>query len=96
MLAECHNDDALWGYMLRASEEIRLRDPQVRMDPVLYRLFRMGINDWSGENKRMSASIQSMRFATAMGSRLLLRIREGEHQVCSSLMFFIAEGLIGL
>ena len=81
-LQEVHNDDALWGFAVRAHEEYRLRDPTQWNDAVLNRLFRMGTLDWASPDHRTHQGTQSIRFATAMGSRLYSRIRGIESQVC--------------
>ena len=79
-----HNDDALWGYVTRVREELRLRNPGDWTDPVLYRLFRMGVDDWTKPDHCTNAAIQSTRFTTAMASRLTCRIMEGEDRVSPS------------
>ena len=48
-LEDLHNDDALWGFMIRASEEYRLMDHTKLRDPVMRSLLRMGIFDWKGD-----------------------------------------------
>ena len=59
-LFELHNDDALWAYMIRALEEFR-ETPAVRYNnPVLLRLLRMGIFDWSGQDKTLLQSLPGM------------------------------------
>ena len=45
-MPELHNDDALWAYSLRASEEYRMLDCKHLNDETLYRLLDMGIFDW--------------------------------------------------
>ena len=82
-LPEAHNDDALWGYCIRIQEELRLRDEDTFDDPILYRLFRMGIEDWTGENQRKDQSTQAMRFAVALGSRLWGQIQSTRTRVSS-------------
>ena len=41
-MPELHNDDALWAYALRASEEFRMLDRHRLNDETLYRLLDMG------------------------------------------------------
>ena len=50
ILNKCHLDDRLWGYTIRVVEELRVHDPVVFTDGVLYNLMRMGVMDWTGEN----------------------------------------------
>ena len=80
-LLECHNDDALWGFTVRLSEELRVKPAGRLDDDVLYRLIRMGIEDWEEPNFRHPGSIQSMRHATTLSSRILQRIFSFEDQV---------------
>ena len=84
VLEECYNDDALWGYVVRVGEELRLRNLGDWTDPVLYRLFRMGVDDWTKLDHRTNVAIQATRFTTAMASCLTCRIMEGEDRVCPS------------
>ena len=70
---ELHNDDALWAYMIRASQEYERLKPEVN-DPVIGRLVRMGVYDWSGQDHRSRQAGQAMRHATAFCLRLLKRI----------------------
>ena len=80
-LLDVYDDDALWGFMIRASEELpQFTGARVR-DPVLSRLLRMGVYDWTGENVRTVASTQAMRHSTAMATRLLARLLEVEEKV---------------
>ena len=79
--ADLHNDDALWAYMIRCSEEFRLQDWERIHDPTFRRLLMMGIFDWDKTDAKLNHTKPAMRFATAMGSRLMSRILEGEDQV---------------
>ena len=86
-LPELHNDDALWGFTLRASEEVRINRIQGSlMDPVLLHLFNMGIDQWTSPDHRTNSSIQVMRHGTVMASRLLDRILILENEVRVSLV----------
>ena len=71
ILNECHFDDRLWGYTIRVVEELRIQDPVVFKDGVLYNLMRMGVMDWTGENARGNQSTQAMCLATALASCLI-------------------------
>ena len=46
VMPELHNDDALWAYSLRASEEYQMLDCRRLNNETLYRLLDMGIFDW--------------------------------------------------
>jgi hypothetical protein len=83
-LGECHNDDALWGYIIRVAEEFRIHNPQQWNDPVLHRLFMMGTRDWANPDKRLPQATQGVRFATVMGSRIFRRVLAIEGMVCRS------------
>jgi len=67
--------------MIRCSEEFRLQDWDRIHDPVFRRLLMMGIFDWDKTDAKLNQTKPAMRFATAMGSRLMSRILEGEDQV---------------
>ena len=40
-LANCHNMDALWGFMIQAGEQCRMSVPAELRDPVLWRLLKV-------------------------------------------------------
>ena len=71
ILNECHFNDRLWGYTIRIVEELRVHDPAVFTDGVLYNLMQMGVMDWTGENTRGNQSTQAMRLATALASWII-------------------------
>ena len=73
--------DALWGFMIQASEEYRLMDHTKLRDPVMCSLLCMGIFDWKGEDQRLHQTTPAMRHATAMATRLLARTMTLEDQV---------------
>ena len=73
-LDNCHFDDAIWGYTVRAFDDWSNRDPSRWNDPVLDNLFIMGSLDWIGENHRYAQSIQSMWFALVLGSQLKMEL----------------------
>ena len=66
--------------MIRCSEEFWLQDWEWIHDPVFRRLLMMGI-DWERADAKLNQTKPAMRFATAMGSRLMSHILEGEDQV---------------
>ena len=80
-LEDLHNNDALWGFMIRASEEYRLMDHTKLRDPVMCSLLRMGIFDWKGEDHCLHQTTPAMRHATAMATRLLACTMTLEDQV---------------
>ena len=77
-LIECHNDDALWGFVVRAYETVRCRTENQWDDLVFLCLMQMGCLDWVQPDFRSNPSMQGIRFVTAMGSRLYERIRSIE------------------
>ena len=81
-LIECHNDDALWGFVVRVYETICRRTENQWDDPVFLRLMQMGCLDWVQPDFRSNPLTQGIWFATVMGSRLYERIRSMEREVC--------------
>ena len=73
-LDNCHFDDAIWGYTIRAFNDWKNWDLSRWNDPVLDDLFIMGLLDWIGENHRYAQSIQSMRFTLVLGSQLKMEL----------------------
>ena len=67
--------------MIRCLEEFRLQDWERIHDPTFRRLLMMGMFDWDKTDAKLNHTKPAMRFATAMGSRLLSRILEGKDQV---------------
>ena len=45
MMPELHNDNTLWAFAMRASEEFQMIDHQQLNDETLYHLLDMGIFD---------------------------------------------------
>ena len=81
---ELHNDDALWAYMIRVSEELDLNDflTSDRInDKVLRRLLKMGVWDWTGDHQVLNQTVPAMRHSTAMVSRVLVRLLNLEKKV---------------
>ena len=68
-MPELHNDDALWAYAMRASEEFRMLDRQALNDETLYHLLDMGIFDWRGEDKLLNQAQQAVRWSAATTTR---------------------------
>ena len=80
-LREAYCDNALWGYMIWISEQLRLWVPGEYEDDVLFKLICMGMFDWDGDNHRTNASTQAMRHSTAMVHWVLERIKQVETMV---------------
>ena len=80
-LSEAHNDDILWGYMIRISEQLCRRVPGEYGDEVLFKLLCMGVFDWQNEDYRTNALTQVMRHSTAMVHRVIERIKRVETMV---------------
>ena len=81
LLSEVHNDDRLWGYMIRISEQLHRHIPGEYGDEVLYRLLCMGVFDWQHEDHRTNALTQAMRHSTAMVHWVIDQIKQVETMV---------------
>ena len=57
-LPELHNDDALWGYMIRGHEWLKNFKP-LNMDPTIHRLLSMGVYDWEAPNVLKGHALQA-------------------------------------
>ena len=57
-MPELHNDNALWAFTMRASEELRVLDRQHLNNDTLYHLLQMGIFDWTGPNTLLNQAQQ--------------------------------------
>ena len=68
ILNECYFNDRLWGYTICVVEELRVCDPAVFTDGVLYNIMWMGVMDWIGENAQGNQSTQAMHLATGLAS----------------------------
>ena len=68
-MPELHNNDALWAYAMRASEEFRMMDQQRLNDETLYRLISMGIFNWRGDDKLLFQAQQAVRWSCATSTR---------------------------
>ena len=80
-LSKAHNDDILWGYMIRIGEQLRRRVPGEYGDEVLFKLLCMGVFDWQNEDYWTNASTQAMRHSTAMVRWVIERIKRVEMTV---------------
>jgi len=82
IFSELYNDNALWAYSIRVSEEIRVADHTKVKDPVLHRLMAMGAWDWDKkEGAKLLQATRAMQFSTALVSHLLPRILDLEAKV---------------
>jgi len=80
--SEMYNDDTLWVYMIRVTEEIQVADHEKVKDPVLRCLIAMGAWDWDKKDStELQQATRVMRFSTALASCLLLRILSREAKV---------------
>ena len=79
---DLHNDDALWAYMIRDSEQLERNDDTRVQDQVFLRLLRMGIYDWKdGNNKELHQATRAIRFSTALSSRILGMVLDVQRKV---------------
>ena len=75
VFSELYNDDALWAYSIRVSEEIWVADHTKVKDPVLCCLMAMGAWDWDKkEGAELHQAMRVMWFSTILVSRLVPRI----------------------
>ena len=68
-MPDLRNDDALWAYLMRASEELRMMSHSRLNDETLWCLLDMGIFDWEGTNKLMNQAQQATWLGTAISTR---------------------------
>ena len=68
---ELHNNDALWAYVMRASEELWMLDRQHLNDDTIYHLLCMGIYDWKGEDNLLNQAGQAVHLSLAMSTRFV-------------------------
>ena len=80
-LREAYCDDALWGYMIQISKQLRLQVPGEYKDDILFKLICMGVFNWDGGDHRTNASTQVMRHLTAMVHWVIERIKQVETTV---------------
>ena len=64
-ILELHNNDALWAFALRASEELRMLDHQCLNNNALYRLLQTGIFDWTGLDTLLNQAQQAVCLSSA-------------------------------
>ena len=68
-MPELHNDDALWAFAMRASEEYCLLDRQRLNDEPLYRLLNMGLFDWERPDMLLNQAQQVIRWSVTTSTR---------------------------
>ena len=68
-MPELHNDNALWAFLMQASEEMRMMDRSHLNDQALWHLLDMGIFDWEGTDKLMNQAQQATQLGTAISTR---------------------------
>ena len=81
---ELYNDDTLWAYMIRVSDELEFKEllgPEAVQDKVLRRLLKMGCWDWEDQEHLLNQTVPAVRHATAMVSRIIPRIFKLEKKV---------------
>ena len=89
ILTKVHCDNALWGFMIRISKQLRLRTPGEYGADVLFKLICMGVFDWGEKDHRTNASMQAMHHSTAMIDQVLQRIKQNEMTVSRLLSWFV-------
>ena len=75
-MPELHNDDALWAFAMRASEEYHLLDHQHLNDEPLYRLLNMGLFDWERPDVLLNQAQQAIRWSVATSTRCECQIED--------------------
>ena len=81
MANDLHNDDALWFWTAKAGHEFMEWRGQGVMDPVLHRIFVMGLFDWLAPNDCLNQTTPAMCHMTVMGMKLFWQIHENDLKV---------------
>ena len=68
-MPELHNNNALWAFALRASEELCMLDHQHLNDNMLYCLLHMGIFDWTRPDTLLNQAQQVVCLSSATTTR---------------------------
>lgn len=72
-LTGLHFSNTIWGNTIQTREW--MAEPGIKgQDAVLYSLMHIGIEDWSGENKRTWPIAESMQLVVSMTARLAKRV----------------------
>ena len=69
VMDELHNNNALWAYVMRVSEELWMLDQQHLNNNSIYHLLCMGIYDWKGKDKLLNQAGQAVHWSSAMSTR---------------------------
>ena len=89
-----HNNDALWVYVMRASEELQMLDQQCLNNNTIHCLLHMGIYDWKGEDKLLNQAGQAVHLSSAMSTRFVeveLWLNSSNHPLHRLLMRLMKE-----
>ena len=62
-MPELHNNNALWAFVLRASEELCMLDHQCLNNNALYHLLQMRIFNWTGPDTLLNQVQQAVHLA---------------------------------
>ena len=68
-MPELHNDNALWAFAMRVSEEYCHLDQQRLNDEALYRLLDMGLFNWKKPDVLLNQAQQAIRWSIATSTR---------------------------
>ena len=81
MANDLHHNDALWLWAAKAAHVFMEWRMKEIMDPVLHRLFAIGLFNWTGEDDCLHQTTPAMCHATVMGISLFCRIVENDTKV---------------
>ena len=87
MVNDLHNNDTLWYWIAKASHEFMEWRGKGVMDPVLHRIFAMGLFDWMAPNNCLNQTTPAMRHAMVMGTKLFHWIVENNQKALHPLSF---------
>jgi len=76
-----HNDNALWGYMIRAERQYCIWQHSDIKDVPFLRLLAMGVYDWEDPDKELQQATRAIRYSVALASRMFPRILRTEEKV---------------
>ena len=82
MANDLHHDDALWLWAVKSAHVFMEWRMKGIIDPVLHRLFAIGLFNWMGEDDCLHQTTSAMHHATVMGVSLFRRIVENDAKVC--------------
>ena len=71
-----HNNNALWAFACRMLSDFDNWKFTNCNDPVMIRLFHMGLFDWKDEDNRLHQTTQAMRHGTVLAGCLFQRLLE--------------------